>query len=44
VFGFRYSPILKDGVGAGDVDINIHPEFVPEAAPLISNYILSFLN
>jgi hypothetical protein len=27
---FEFSPILKDGVGAGNGDINSHPESVPE--------------
>jgi hypothetical protein len=33
-------PDFKNGVGAGDGDIDTHPE----PAPHISNYILSFLN
>jgi hypothetical protein len=43
-FGFGFSPILKDGFRAGNGDIDIHHESVPEPTPLISNYILSFLN
>jgi hypothetical protein len=38
--GFEFFTILTDVVRAGIEDIDIHPEL----APLISNYILSFLN
>jgi hypothetical protein len=43
-FGFVFSPILKDGVGAGNEDIDTHPESISEPAPHITNYILSLLN
>jgi hypothetical protein len=35
LIGFGFFPISKDGVGAGNEDIDIHPEPVPEPAPHI---------
>jgi hypothetical protein len=45
-FGYElgFSSILKYGVGAGNDDIDTHPESVPESAPHISNYVLPLLN
>jgi hypothetical protein len=44
VFGFGFCSMLINGVGADNVNIDTNLEFVPESTPLISNYILSFLN
>jgi hypothetical protein len=43
-FGFGFCSMLKNGVGAGNVNIDTNLELVSESTPLISNYILSFLN
>jgi hypothetical protein len=36
-FGFGFSPISKDGVGAGNEDIDIHPEPAPHILKLDFN-------
>jgi hypothetical protein len=41
-FGFEFSPILKDGVGASNENIDTHPEPVPEPAPLILKLDFTF--
>jgi hypothetical protein len=33
-FGFEFSPISKDGVGAGNGDIDTHPEPAPHILKL----------
>jgi hypothetical protein len=43
-FEFGFSLILKVGVGAVNGDIDINLKSIPEPTPLISNYILPFIN